>query len=201
MIHYLAEIKENKILGRASDQVLKKILNGSKVKTFLPKTRLFEDVQEQGYYFIVKGIAKGMLREREKSLCMRFFKAGDIVADLSSECVNTRKGMTIECITYVSVIFLSKNIFRELMEECPSLKYLYIENLATEAMQYKDRILGFYCHPAKERYMEFVTQFGGYLTDLSQKDIASYLAIKPETLSRIKKDMHDQEFNYQECAS
>ncbi len=191
MIHYFPYLKQNIGLNRVSDSILRKMLSYAKVRTFSPKENLVGDGVESGrIYFIVKGIVKGLFTHLEEQVCSRLYKAGDVVSDYSSLEINQHNAYHVECVGYVTALYLDREDFYHLMEEQTGLKQLYLENLSNEIYKYELRVRGLLCYSAKERYLKFVEYFGEYISCLSQKDIASYLAMKPETLSRIKKSLN-----------
>jgi CRP-like cAMP-binding protein len=53
---------------------------------------------------------------------------------------------------------------------------------------YKDRF-NLISLSAKERYIKFLNEFPIFVQRISQKDIASYLGIFPESLSRIRRNI------------
>lgn len=187
MIHYLSYLKQIEGLRKVPDFILKKILSNAQVKTFSPKENLFIDENFDRMYFIVKGVLKGLYDHLGVQFCSRFYMAGEVISSFNSIVANTIGELRVESVSYVTVLYMERSTFNQLMDEFPAIKLLYIESLSSEICKYEYRVRTLMCYPAKERYLLFLEQFAEYVTYISQKDIASYLSIKPETLSRIKK--------------
>ena len=51
------------------------------------------------------------------------------------------------------------------------------------------RLLSLYCDTPKERYMKIITQHSELLNMISLKEIASFIKVTPETLSRIRREI------------
>lgn len=190
MIHYLSHLKQNEGLRKVPDSILKKILSNAQVKTFSPKENLFLDEKLDRMYFIVKGVVKGLFDHLDVQFCSCFYKAGDVVSNFNSVVSSAIGQLRVESVSYVTVLYMNRSTFDKLMDDVPAIKHLYIENLFAEICKYEYRVRTLLCYPAKERYLLFMEQFGEYISHISQKDIASYLSIKPETLSRMKKALN-----------
>lgn len=52
-----------------------------------------------------------------------------------------------------------------------------------------NRMLSLYCDTPKERYVKLITKYPEILNQVSLKEIASFIKITPETLSRIRKSL------------
>jgi len=190
MIHYLSHIKENHALNKVSDDILIKLLSFAQVKTLVPKDKVMNDWGgDNNFYFIVKGIVKAVFIQNGDQYCSQFYKSGDIIMDFKSVFSMKESLIDYECVTHVTTVYVEKEIFHKFMEEYDSVKYVYIENMAADILKYEERVRLLLCYSAKERYKKFVEQFGDYISHFTQKDIASYLSIKPETLSRIKRNV------------
>jgi CRP-like cAMP-binding protein len=188
MIHYLSHLKENESLKKIPDDILRELLALSRVKTFSPKDNVLSNSElDDNFYYIVKGIVKGFFVQNKAQFCLRFFRPGEIIVDFKSVLFMPDNGITYECVTHVTAVYISKESFYRLMEDYGSIKHIYIENLAAEVILYEERIRSMLSLSARERYQKFTEKFGDYMSYLAQKDIASYLSITPETLSRIKR--------------
>ena len=54
------------------------------------------------------------------------------------------------------------------------------------------QLLSIYMHTAEERYLHFLKTFPDLAQRIPQYYIASYVGVKPESLSRIRKRLTDQ---------
>lgn len=51
------------------------------------------------------------------------------------------------------------------------------------------RLISLYCDTPEERYLKLITKYPPILNEVSLKEIASFIKITPETLSRIRKNL------------
>lgn len=83
--------------------------------------------------------------------------------------------------------------FKSLIMSSENLKTLWIK-LLEEGVRYKMyRENGFLVENATERYLHFRRLFPKLCERVPQKHIATYLGITPESLSRIRKAMKEEE--------
>lgn len=188
MIHFLSHLKENPVFQRVSDHILLKLLMESNVKTLASREMLFsEEDDQEDFYFIVKGIIKGYFTTNNNQFVSLYFKKGEVLMNLKSPSSDSGTGLCFEAIMPVTVIYIDKMTYYQLMVKYPSIGEMYTLNFAASLRKYEERLRLLLCHSAKERYKSFIEEFEEELEHFTQRDIASYLSITPETLSRIKK--------------
>lgn len=97
-----------------------------------------------------------------------------------------------EALENSSLLFFREKDIRALIEENETLKSAYIM-LLENALRYKIyREQGFLVESATERYLHFKLLYPDIINRVPQHDIASYLGIAPESLSRIKKTLKEK---------
>ena len=98
-----------------------------------------------------------------------------------------------EALEETTVMFLETGKVRKLISENESFKDTWIL-LLEKGMRYKIyRENGFLVENATERYIHFKKLFPELSGRVPQKHIASYLGIKPESLSRIRGALKEKE--------
>jgi len=138
-------------------------------------------------FFLDKGCARtyytdgnGILKTRFIAFEQTLFTAisSFITQKPSTEVVETIEDSLLYAISY-------KNFFR-LVDDIPEWAKLYRKLLEAAYIYQNEKIQGMVTFQAKERYEKLLIEKPHYVTRLSNKNLASYLDITQETLSRIK---------------
>lgn len=167
-------------------------------KVMVPKTLERKSIfVEQGAYcnyvhFIIKGACYAYdLDEKGDKHAFQFSIEDHWIGDLYSY-FSGRKGIyNAEAIEETHVLAISKKSFEELCIEHPIYERFFrilIQN-AFVALQY--RHIKTQSENAENRYMEFTEKNPHFVQRIPQYLIASYLGIKPQSLSRIRKTALD----------
>ena len=120
---------------------------------------------------------------------IQFAAENDWITDLSSFYAEKPSQLYIEAIEPAVILQIKK----------PDLLYLYIHYhkfdrnfriiIERKYIELQNRVLQNISSTAEERYKEFLEQYPHLSNRLPNTQIASYLGITPEFLSKIRKDM------------
>lgn len=190
----LAVLKENieKTLGRSvSDEVLHAVGDCMFAKTFDKKALLAEEGQSCRYvYFVLEGSCYSYLIDAKgEKHAMQFALEGYWMSDLYSFFSNRKGIYTIETLEPCQMLLLNRQGFNRACDICPEIDRFFrllIQN-AFVALQY--RLAKTNSEDAEARYLEFSQLHPNFIQRIPQYLIASYLGIKPQSLSRIRKEM------------
>ena len=141
--------------------------------------------------FLVSGIVKGYSRSKgdgkEHISCFGYLK-GDIVVGISILTINVKSLLTIEAIGPCEMLCVPLPELLELIQKSAEMMHLYNRALSLaykKLMEHEDVVAN---HRARERYKYFVETYRDLVDIVSKKDIASYLHLSPESLSRVLKE-------------
>lgn len=160
-------------------------------KSFDKKVLLAEEGQSCKYvYFLEQGACYSYIVDKKGDKhAMQFALEGYWISDLYS-FFSDRKGIyTIETLEPTHGLLLNRQNFQKACDICPEIDRFFrllIQN-AFVALQY--RLAKTNSEDAESRYMEFSQQFPNFAQRIPQYLIASYLGIKPQSLSRIRKEI------------
>jgi len=141
--------------------------------------------------FILDGIIKSSYITYDGKDITRFFHTKySMVLDDSLLGFNESKYRCI-VVNDACVLMMDTIKLKELFKNNSVWKEFYV--LALESgMRYKIyRENELMTKTAKERYLQFINDYPNILNNVNQYDIASYLGIEPQSLSRIKKELED----------
>ena len=159
---------------------------------FFPKNTIIESAGKipQYQYFIVTGI-------------MRNFYIDDLGEEITTDMNNESRFFTsynhfanrtisnenIECITECNLLRIKRDDVDILYSKSIILHQYTILLLQKVFEEERERIKDLTTLTAKERYIKFISNNPNAIKSVPLQYIASYLGIKPETISRIRRDL------------
>lgn len=168
------------------------IHEAGKSKTFAKGDVLFWDGDESDYlYLVVSGIVRGskLLGDGRRQVA-RFAFPGDILEYRRQ----WNYPYTAEAITPVTAIAISRQRFEQLMSRVPCLRGLVMQVILDELEGTREQLLALGRLSATERVAYFLSSTarhlgrdseGAFDLPMSRQDIADYLGLTIETVSRI----------------
>jgi CRP-like cAMP-binding protein len=95
----------------------------------------------------------------------------------------------IDAVEDSEVVIITKECFDALCKELPLFNDMINIILQKSFITNQNRIHGYVCNSAQEKYREFKEKYPDMLDRIPQSIIASFLGIAPETLSRIRRQL------------
>ncbi|WP_299885243.1 Crp/Fnr family transcriptional regulator [uncultured Lacinutrix sp.] len=153
-------------------------------------TKLLEAGQVERYiYFLSSGIVKGYQNIDGKIVIQHLIEQHDVFTSLESFMTKTPSIDYYETVTNCTVLRISKKDF-DFMRDNTSFWNEFVELVTNEHLNCKlDRVKDFQLLTAKERYLKFINQFPNLALNVSVENMASFLGIEPQSLSRIRKQV------------
>ena len=141
------------------------------------------------YYFIESGIIRYYQIKDGEEITGGFFSEGSGYTDLDSFLSNSFSKQTAQAIECSSLLFITKLDLEKLYQEVP--KFERIARILTEEafIDLRKKADNFILLDAKKRYLDLLKNRPELTRRIPQHYIASYLGIKPQSLSRIRKNL------------
>ncbi|MGI9649968.1 Crp/Fnr family transcriptional regulator [Chryseobacterium arthrosphaerae] len=141
--------------------------------------------------FIKKGLLSYYyLNEKGEKIIKRFFSENSLVASTSAILKQKPGFFSIEALENTELISYPFNDFRELTIKYNDIANFYITYLERHWVIEKEFAeITLKSATAKQRYLEFVKNYPELISRLKLHQIASYLAITPTQLSRIRAEL------------
>ena len=150
------------------------------------------DEEVKSFYYIIYGVVRGYYIDaagNEVTKCFAFENCF-----FGSECYRTNKHSTfyVECLEECKCVRLPYSLVREIV----SLDWQIgkcIENMyLSEIEKLESRAKNLLLLTAEERYIHFCKEYPSLQKRLQLRYIASYIGIKPGSMSRIRKELKNQ---------
>jgi len=139
-------------------------------------------------YFIIEGILKRVVSNAQgKEMILRFAGASDIDTSYAAWRLKTPIPYSIRAVTRVRVAKLSMQHWVQFLEQHPAIKSVFefeIMKLMSEVMAHT---ITLHLLDAPGRVQRFMRKHADLADHLPKKDLALYLNLSPETLSRLKR--------------
>lgn len=141
-----------------------------------------------GLFIIEKGLVRMFYRKVDKEINSLFAKEGEVLTSSRTFFFELPSKENIQFLEDSIIYSISRKDLYELCNLYPEINT--IERLATEAysVDLEDRIYSLQTLTASERYEELVRDNPEILQRISLGNIASYLGVTIETISRIRKN-------------
>ena len=111
------------------------------------------------------------------------------VSDLHSFLSGLPATYNIDALQDSEVLLLDKSARDELLGACPRMERFFRLLIEANHVATNQRISDSLSASAEERYLKFIKTYPQLFEQVTQNQIASYLGITPQSLSRIRKEL------------
>jgi CRP-like cAMP-binding protein len=144
----------------------------------------------QYFNFVVRGCLRLYQVDNDGSLhILQFAAENNWVHDLASFHRQTPSKLDIDALEETVVLRINLKDLVDLYLQAPYFNRIFRVLLENSFMLQQDRLSQHFSSTAEERYQSFLETYPHLLRRLSQVQIASYLGVTPEFLSRIRNKM------------
>ncbi|WP_276372613.1 Crp/Fnr family transcriptional regulator [Chryseolinea sp. H1M3-3] len=138
-------------------------------------------------------VTKGCLRaytvdaQGQEHIAM-FGLEGWWISDLYSFLTNTPATQHIDALEDSEVFSIEKSDLDRLYDQVPKFNRFFLKLLQNAFVAHQRRILASISQTAEEQYLDFISRYPSIEQRVPQSQIASYLGLSPETISRIRRN-------------
>jgi CRP-like cAMP-binding protein len=138
--------------------------------------------------FVTSGLLRAYTVDGQQHEHVLMFAAEDWwISDLYSFITGLPSTLHIEALEDSEIICIEKQSLEKLYAEVPAFERLMRILFQNAFVAQQQRILASISQTAEERYAAFIKKYPQLEQRIPQTQIASYLGMSPETLSRIRK--------------
>lgn len=175
----LTEAEQDLILARVKHRIIKR-----------RQMILQEGLVCRHYTFIIKGCFKMYgVDERGIEHKIQFAAEKDWIADIGSFHSKKPSRLFIEAVEPSEIIQIEQQDLYFLYINIPKLDRIFKVIVENKYVELQDRVLQNISSTAQQRYLNFLAQYPTLASRLPNVQIASYLGITPEFLSKIRKEL------------
>lgn len=141
-------------------------------------------------YFVISGSAYSYITDpKANKHALQFALENYWISDLYSFFSGRKAIFTVETLEPCKLVVLSKENFQLACKTIPIFNCFFRILIQNAYVNLQYRIAKANSEEAETRYTEFSKQYPQFMQRIPQYLIASYLGIKPQSLSRIRKEM------------
>lgn len=137
--------------------------------------------------FIQKGLVRYYVSKNDEEATFEFTKEGDFIADYQSFTAHTPSTQNIQAIEDCELLIINHDDVQHIFNHTKNgnlLGRLVVEHRFEVMVR---QLLSIYMHNPEERYKQFMKTYASLAQRIPQYLIASYVGIKPQSLSRMRK--------------
>jgi len=142
-------------------------------------------------------VEKGLLRsytvdDKGVDHIVQFAPEGWWIADIYSHLTGEISEYNIDAVEETEMLLLTRTGYEQLLEQAPVFERYFRLLMQNSLIAYQRRISCTLSRTAEEVYTEFLRAYPDIAQRVPQHNIASYLGITPESLSRIRRQMAER---------
>ena len=148
---------------------------------------LQQGVHEMEQYFVLDGILKRVVSNQEaKEMILRFAHEGEMETSYAAWRLGTPAPYSIVCVTKARVAKLPLRDWVALIERHPGLKQSFEYEVMHHMSEIMAHTITLHLLDAPGRFKRFIRKHADLFERTPKKELASYLNLSAETLSRLK---------------
>ncbi len=142
------------------------------------------------YSFVLEGCFRMYgIDDKGYEHTIQFAAENEWIADIGSFYAKTPSKLYIEAIETSMFLQIEQQDLYALYTKIPKLSIAFKVIIENKYIELQNRVLQNFSSTAQQRYLSFLEQYPHLSNRLPNTQIASYLGITPEFLSKIRKDL------------
>ncbi len=141
------------------------------------------------HIFVSEGCLRSFFVDKNgKEHTVQFAVKNWWISDYTTLYTNESSVLTIESVSKSKVLIIDALKMEQLFNEFSELERFQRKNFERHLASLQKRVLNLLSLSALEKYEKFIKNYADFLSYIPNYQIASYLGITPESLSRIRKE-------------
>jgi len=150
---------------------------------------LSDNSMKKEHIFVASGCLRSFYRaENGKEHTVQFAIKNWWISDYITLYTNNKSVVSIESLSHSKIFVIDKSKLEQLFNEHPQFEVFQRKNFERRIATLQRRILSLLTLSAAEKYEQFISDYAAFEKVIPNFQIASFLGITPESLSRIRKE-------------
>ncbi|MGL4107469.1 Crp/Fnr family transcriptional regulator [Clostridium sp. LP20] len=176
-----------------SNEIIEELISISYEVEFSKNDMILNMLEEQTeIYILLSGIARSYYLDKDGNDITKYFMKENDFCIGESLFSKEKSIQGFEALENIKALRFNAYQLKKLLLEYKNLTKIYIEYLEKNLIYKMQREYSFQIMSATERYINFQKEYKEIETRVNQSYIASYLGITPESLSRIRRTIKDE---------
>ncbi|MBT3741670.1 MAG: Crp/Fnr family transcriptional regulator [Polaribacter sp.] len=166
-------------------------LNGIITEKLLVKGELVltDNSIKKEHIFVARGCLRSFYKTEDgKEHTIQFAIKNWWISDYITLYTNNKSIVSIESITHSKILVIDNSKINEFYDEYPQFETFQRKNFEKRIATLQNRILSLLTLSASKKYHQFIKDYADFEKIIPNYQIASYLGITPQSLSRIRKE-------------
>jgi CRP-like cAMP-binding protein len=177
--------------GMLTDEEIEVMRQIMSIKTFKKGSFLLKEGQIASYaYYNLKGCVREYYLKDGEEKTISFYIEGDDVSSNSSYVLQVPSKHYLECIEDTTLTVMSYQNDKAFKKRFPRLGTLCYAKTEEQLGEFQDIAAQYIVSTPEERYLKLVETRPDLLNRVPQYQLASYIGVTPESLSRIRNRIH-----------
>ncbi len=150
---------------------------------------LTENAIKKEHIFVVSGCLRSFFKTEDgKEHTLQFAIKNWWISDYITLYTDNKAVVSIESLTHSKVLIIDNSNVEKFYQEFPQFEIIQRKNFEKRISALQKRILNLLALTAAEKYNQFIEDYTEFEKIIPNYQIASYLGITPQSLSRIRKE-------------
>lgn len=150
---------------------------------------LSDNSMKKEHIFVASGCLRSFYKtENGKEHTIQFAIKNWWISDYITLYTDVKSVVSIESLTHSKILIIENEKVENFYKEFPQFEALQRKNFEKRIATLQKRILSLLTLSASEKYDQFVNDYDAFEKIIPNYQIASFLGITPESLSRIRKE-------------
>ncbi len=179
-------LKQNVAITDAIQEKLNKITFEKEIAK--GENILSENSIKKQHIFVLDGCLRSFYRMKNgKEVTLQFAIKNWWIGDYITLYTEEKSILSVEAVTKSKILLIDKLAIEQLYLAYPEFETFQRKNLERRLATLQKRILNLLALNAVEKYDKFISEYAEFAQVIPNYQIASYLGITPESLSRVRK--------------
>lgn len=181
-------------MGNMSDEEKSHLQQLMPIKSYSKGSLLLREGEvAKDAYFVLKGCVRSYYLRDGEDFTTAFYTENESCASLHSYTHQVPAKHYMECIEDCELLVLNYEKEKEIIERYPAFESLCRAGLEADFGKSQEQQALFLSSSPEDRYLNLLQERPDLFQRIPQYQLASYLGVKPESLSRLKKRLAQRE--------